>query len=133
VYDLEEDLDLVLLNLKQDLTKAAYAKAIGKSVLRDRQDRARKGLWPGSLAPLGYRLGGDGRLAVEAEWADVVRWLYRRYADTADSLADVCRRLNNDPAAKKPPSGEWSPQYVRRILTNPAYTGALVWGECSCG
>jgi DNA invertase Pin-like site-specific DNA recombinase len=133
VYDLEEDLDLVLLNLKQDLTKAAYAKAIGKNVLRARQARARAGLWPGSPVPLGYVLGDDGHLAVDPEWADVIRWIYDRYADTADSLADVCRRLNNDPAARKPPSGEWSPNAVHRILTHPVYTGTLTYGARSCG
>jgi site-specific DNA recombinase len=133
VYDLEEDLDLVLLNLKQDLTKAAYAKAIGKNVLRSRQNRARQGLWPGGPLPLGYLLGEGGRLAVDPDWSDLIRWIYRRYADTADSLADVCRRLNNDAASKKPPSGEWSPHYVRRILTRDVYLGTLVYGERSCG
>jgi DNA invertase Pin-like site-specific DNA recombinase len=133
VYDLEEDLDLVLLNLKQDLTKAAYAKAIGKNVLRARQARARQGLWPGSPVPLGYLLGGDGRLAVDPEWSPVIRWIYDRYANTADSLADICRKLNNDPAAKKPRSGEWSPNCVHRILTSAVYVGTLTYGAHSCG
>jgi DNA invertase Pin-like site-specific DNA recombinase len=133
VYDLEEDLDLVLLNLKQDLTKAAYAKAIGKNVLRARQARARAGMWPGSLPPLGYRLGDDGRLAVDDEWAPVIRWIYDRYANTADSLADLCRRLNNDRAAKKPRSGEWSPNCVHRILTHTVYVGTLTYGARSFG
>jgi DNA invertase Pin-like site-specific DNA recombinase len=132
-YDLEEDLDLVLLNLKQDLSKAAYAKAIGKNVLRGRQARARLGLWPGGPVPLGYRLGADGHLVVDPVWGPVIRWVYDRYAHTADSLADVCRRLNSDPSMPKPPSGEWAANYVRRILTHRVYLGAVVYGERHCG
>lgn len=132
-YDLEEDLDLVLLNLKQDLTKAAYAKAIGKNVLRGRQQRARQGLWPGGPIPTGYLLGKDGHLAVDPVWAPAVRWLYQRYANTSASLGDICRELNNDATALKPPSGEWRPAFVRRILTRVVYLGTVVYGERSCG
>jgi site-specific DNA recombinase len=129
VYDLEEDLDLVLFNLKQDLTKAAYAKAIGKNVLRSRLARARAGLWPGGVVPGGYLRGADGHLAVDPAWAPVIRWTFDRYANTADSLADVCRRLNRDPAAPKPPSGRWCSRYVHRILTNDVYLGTITYGD----
>jgi DNA invertase Pin-like site-specific DNA recombinase len=132
-YDLEEDLDLVLLNIRQDLSKAAYAKSIGKNVLRGRQAKAKGGQWPGGPIPIGYVKAPDGHLAPDPATAPLVRWIYERYATTADSLGDICNRLNADPVAPRPRSGKWASNYVRRILTHEVYLGKVVYGERSCG
>jgi hypothetical protein len=76
VCDLEEELDRALFNLKQDLSKAAFARSIGENVMRGRQALARQGLWPGSPTPNGYLLGPDGRLAADPVWAPTVKWVY---------------------------------------------------------
>jgi site-specific DNA recombinase len=133
VIDLEEDLDVVLFNLKQDLTNAAYAKCIGKNVLRSRQAKSRAGLWSSGPVPKGYLVGNDGHLIIDPVWGPTIRWIFDRYTTTADSLADICRRLNADPTAPRPRSGQWAAPYVRRVLTHTVYLGTITYGERSSG
>jgi DNA invertase Pin-like site-specific DNA recombinase len=133
VYDLDEDLDVVLLNLKQDLMKAGYAKSISKNILRDRQARAALGLWPGGPIPTGYQRGDDGHLVVDPLWAPIIRWIFDRYAYSSASLADICRELNADPAVPRPPSGCWNNSFVHRILIRRAYLGHVHYGEYAGG
>lgn len=44
------------------------------------------------------------------------------------SYADIAARLNTDPQAARPRSGHrWSASAVRRVITNPKYTGRQTW------
>jgi site-specific DNA recombinase len=133
VIDLEDELDRVLFNLKQDLAKAAYAQSIGKNVRRSRLSRVREGKWPGGPAPLGYLIGPDGVLVVDEVWAPVVRWIFHRYITTADTINDICSRLNSDATVPKPPSGEWGHTTVHKILRNEAYRGRIFYGQRASG
>jgi hypothetical protein len=133
IYDLDEDIDLVLLNIKQDLGKAAYSKAISKNILRSRQARARLGLWPGGPVPTGYQVGADGHLVLDPLWAPVIRWIFERYAYSSASIRDICGQLNADPSAPKPPSGRWGSSFVSRLLRRRVYLGTVIYGERTVG
>src|SRR5262249_57166741 len=67
---------------------------------------------------------------------EVVRWMFRHFANSADSLGDVARKLR-EKGAPPPPArrkkdgsawgGEWTRFGVWTVLRNPAYLGRLVW------
>jgi site-specific DNA recombinase len=135
--DWEDDVDRVLYNLRQDLTRAAYSKTISNNITRDGLARARAGKWVAGKPPPGYRAEGpkgDKRLTFgPGPEVAQVRWMFAHFDQTADSLGDVAARLNADPAALRPPRGKWTRSSVRRILTNRAYVGDLVWNKTHQG
>jgi DNA invertase Pin-like site-specific DNA recombinase len=123
--DFENELDRLLYNLKQDLARSGYSKAVSKNVSRSRLQWALAGKWAG-LPPYGYRKGADKHLVVYEPEAEVVRWLFERYACTAASLGDLARELTAR-GVKPPRGGEWRRDTIRVMLTNRAYLGDLVW------
>jgi site-specific DNA recombinase len=133
-YDLEEEVDLLLLNVGQDFRCSAYSKSISKNVARSGLDRARAGLWVAGKPPPGYQIGTDGKLApgTEAEVAQV-RWLFTQYTTTADSLGDLARQLNTMTGAILPRSGQWRRDSVRKVLINRAYVGDIEWNKTHQG
>jgi DNA invertase Pin-like site-specific DNA recombinase len=127
--DFDCDLDRLLWNIKQDMSRAAYSKSLSKNVTRAALSRARQGKWVSGKAPHGYAIVGekyDKRL-VPGDPAHVatVRELFRLYAGTAASLGDVAHKLNA--AGMAGPRGRWSRSMIREVLLNGAYLGELIW------
>jgi DNA invertase Pin-like site-specific DNA recombinase len=133
-FDLEEEVDLLLLNIGQDFRCAAQSKSISKNVSRDALHRARAGKWVAGKPPLGYRIGPTGKLIFgpEAEVAQV-RWMFMQYTTSGDSLADIAGKLNAMPGALRPRSGLWRSDSVRRVLVNRAYVGDIEWNKTHQG
>jgi DNA invertase Pin-like site-specific DNA recombinase len=143
--DWEDDTDLLVFNVKQDTGKAGYSKSISKNATRSALERAQKGLWVAARPPYGYVKGPDGHLDLGAPArADAVRWIFPHFAATADSLADVARRLHDrgvpppEPRRRRqgPHAGElwggrWTRHAVADILHNRAYLGEIVWNATS--
>src|SRR5262249_20792235 len=127
------ELDCVLLNLRQDLSKAAYSKALSKNITRAAIERARRGEWCGSGTPYGYVVGPDRRLAPgDPERVAVVRWLFQTYAERGGSRALAQRREAE--GRPRPREGKpWSRSSVWSILTNERYTGRAVWNATHKG
>lgn len=157
--DLTEDMDLLLLNVKQDLARAGFSKSIAKNVTRNAAERAAKGWLVAGRAPYGYRvryvkrevkgrmkdcpesliLGEDDAARRESE---TVRWIFARYATTALSLGELCRELIEmdapAPHARRGKDGrtiggKWNRHTVHSILTNRVYLGEKVWGAVRQG
>ena len=108
--DFHNDMDRVLMNLRQDLSRSAYSKSISKNVSRGLLDRANRGLWLGGPLPYGYALGGDGHLAL-GEPADVaaVQWMFTTYAvASAESLGSLANLLRSR-GVRPPRGGRWTP------------------------
>jgi DNA invertase Pin-like site-specific DNA recombinase len=125
--DFNNDMDRLMFNIRQDMTRAAYSKAISKNVSRSALTRARRGLWVAGKPPYGYAIGPDGRLVIGDEGeAETVRWIFREYVSTADSLGDLTRKLVVR-GAPPPRCGHWTRPTVRLILLNRAYLGDIVW------
>jgi hypothetical protein len=124
--DFDSDLDRLLFNIRQDMSRAAFSKSLSKNVARSGVRRAREGRWVCGKPPYGYAIGPDGHLTVgDPQKAEAVRWLFRHYAGTAASLGDLCRKLT---AAGIPaPGRHWNRDTVRNLLLNRHYTGDLVW------
>jgi site-specific DNA recombinase len=155
--DWTDDIDRVLLNLKQDLSRSAYSKSLSKNVTRSALKRALAGYWPASRAPYGYRAVPTNaewykwvessrasfqppklcRLQPHEEQSEWVAWIFNEFANTAASLGDLARRLR-ELGAPPPPArtrkktgerwgGEWTRYGVWSILRNRAYLGELRW------
>jgi hypothetical protein len=98
--------------------------------------------------PYGYRAErvrvtqGDGRtrtrrrLVADGRTGPVVRLIFAWRVQENLSYATIAGRLTADPARCPAPSipatgapGVWSTSAVRRILSNPRYTGRQIWGR----
>jgi DNA invertase Pin-like site-specific DNA recombinase len=141
--DWTDDTDLLLFNIKQDTGKAAYSKSISRSATRSALGRARKGEWVAGRPPYAYVVGEDAHLVPGDEaMVETVRWVFRHFAASADSLGDVARKLRERGAPPPPPrrrkdgslwGGAWTRYIVADILHNRAYLGEIVWNATHTG
>jgi DNA invertase Pin-like site-specific DNA recombinase len=157
VIDLEDDSDVLLWNVKQDFSRAAYSKSISANVTRNAAGRAARGwhvagraryaLRPVYVTTRSEKTGKERRTPTTLELGDpreveAMRWAFRQYATTADSLGDLVTRLNDmGPGAAPPPRpnrrngvvppAAWRRDTLWRLLTDPVYAGDAVWGDHS--
>lgn len=111
------------------------AKRTSERVKAALRSRAHKGLFKGSNAPYGYHVK-DGRLSIRSdETSDIVRRIFREYL-SGKGFDCIARLLYNEGlatpaqiAGKKNANDKWQGSTIRRILTNPHYTGDLVQGR----
>jgi DNA invertase Pin-like site-specific DNA recombinase len=139
--------DRIIFGIEQDTTNHQYVLDLAQDCTRGRLAGARAGRWMGGPIPHGYRpemekvtVKGKTRwvtarlvLGPAAE-VEVVRRIFREYADTAVGLWRLAQRLTTD--GVPPPRGGrrgWTTHTVRNILTNPVYLGRLVWGRRAQG
>ena len=71
---------------------------------------------------LGYRRGADGEPEIDAEEAEVVRRIYRRYLDGA-SIFGIQRELEQEHVPTATGVKQWSWQTIHNILINERYIG----------
>ena len=71
---------------------------------------------------LGYRRGADGEPEIDAEEAEVVRRIYRRYLDGA-SIFGIQRELEQEHVPTATGVKQWSWQTIHNILLNERYIG----------
>ena len=103
-----------------------------RSVIRERTfagklRRAQEGKNPGITAAYGYRLGAGGLPVVEPAEAAVVQLIFRLYLSGLGCV-QIARRLA-ELGHPSPAGRAWSSGQVSRMLANPAYRGALVYGR----
>jgi DNA invertase Pin-like site-specific DNA recombinase len=145
----DEIVDVIKLSIYQP-TARGESKKISSHVLTGMANLARQGRLLGGVPPFGYKveyqtveLAGRPpklmpvRLIPDGYKAEVVRWLFERYAAGMTLQAPavemngraVCRP--GRPGRKRPPGEEppWTRQAVLHILRNPKYTGCLTWNR----
>jgi DNA invertase Pin-like site-specific DNA recombinase len=134
--DFDDDADRLIFNLKQDTGRSAYSKSLSKSVTRSAIRRAKEGKWVSGRSPYGYVPGEDQHLTPDEAKAEIVRWIFRQFVTTADSLGDIARQLIKMKAPPPPPrkrkdgtvwGGKWNRYAVRSILLNRAYLGEVIY------
>jgi site-specific DNA recombinase len=134
--DLEDDVDRLLFHIKQDMSRAAYAKSLSRNITRSAIERAKQGLWVAGRPPYAYRIGEDGHLALgDPAMVETVRWIFRHYASTADSCGDLIRKLIEMKAPPPPPrmrkgkpwGGKWQRSVINDILSCRHYLGEIGW------
>src|SRR5262249_35304440 len=102
---------------------------------RGKRAAAAKGLFNGGKPPFGYTVVGtvkvDRRLAEHPVEAEVLRWLFRTYADTDVSLRGLAERLR-ERGIPSPPGHPWGRRApVAKVLGNVLYLGEPVFGRKS--
>jgi hypothetical protein len=128
----------------KNLVNEIYARDISKKVLFGFKAKRQRGEFCGSFAPYGYIKEGS-RFVVDAEAASVVQQIYAWRLEGMGIVA-IAQKLNN--LEILPPSrhrfekgitkehGEtrfWYKSAVKRVLSNPQYTGNLALGRYKSG
>ena len=113
-----------------------YSANLGEEVTRGMRESASRGFYISAQAPYGYRKvkAGDGgkerpKLDVEPNQARIVARIFNLVRE-GKGLMEVAKELNREGIAGPKGKG-WMKTTIRKILTNEAYTGTLVWGRCS--
>src|SRR5215831_15148259 len=108
------------LTLNVLLSFAQFEREVIGERIRDKIAASKKkGMWMGGVVPLGYR-AEDHKLVVVDSEAEIVRMMFRRYAE----LGSV-RLLNEDLEARGIKSKSWTSASGRRIGGKPFSRGAL--------
>jgi site-specific DNA recombinase len=99
--------------------------------------RAKQGVWPGGMPPLGYDVI-DHRLVLNPDEAQLVERIFRLYTEQRLTVVQIATRLFQEGIPTKwqrlgtkhtryQPS--WDRSSLYRLLTNSAYIGQFVWGR----
>ena len=101
---------------------------IAERTMRGKLERARSGRIPQAMGKgcYGYVYNpATGRREIDPVQAEVVRRIFRRYAETR-SFSAVSAELN-DAGIPAFSGGRWYPLTICRMLTNESYTGRLIY------
>ena len=116
----------VLLEGMLEATAEWYSRQLSENVTRGMTDNAHRCLYNGTRV-LGYCRGPDGRYAINAEEAAVVRHIFDLYTSGV-SAARICAQLNGQGilTSRRCP---WRPESLLRVISNERYTGVYIWGD----
>lgn len=87
--------------------------------------RMEKGLFVPPSAPYGYRLAGR-ELETIPEEAEIVRYIYNAYL-SGQGVDTIANALNRQDITRRKGQGRWHHHTIQYILTNPSYTGDMLW------
>lgn len=116
----------VLLEGMLEATAEWYSRQLSENVTRGMTDNAHRCLYNGTRV-LGYSRGSDGRYALNAEEAAIIRHIFDLYC-SGYSAARICRSLN-DQGLKTSRGKRWQPESLLRVISNERYTGVYIWGS----
>jgi site-specific DNA recombinase len=126
--------DQLLLQIRGAV--AEYERSlIADRMRRGRQYKYRTGqLLPWTQPPYGYRSDPDrprtpARVRLEPTEAALVAEIFARYLRAGESLSSVAKYLTGQKIPSPNGQAYWRPQSVRRLLTNPVYTGMVYAGR----
>lgn len=112
------------LTLNVLLSFAQFERELASERLRDKAAAMRaQGLWTAGQRPFGYRLD-RGRLIVDQDEAETVRFVFRRYIQTRSSRL-LAEELNRK-GIKNKIGAKFTEATVTKILRNRLYRGDLV-------
>lgn len=116
------------LTLNVLLSFAQFEREVTAERIRDKVAASKKkGMWMGGNVPLGYQVK-DRKLVVDAEEAQTVRWLFRRYLDVR-SLTELSKEARANKLyrseERKPTAVPFSRGKLHHLLSNPVYVGKV--------
>lgn len=121
----EDMLDFSMFFARFEYRKISQRLSVGRT------RSAQAGNYISSRVPYGYSKSVDGKaikLEPDPETADVVRMMFETYASGAKGYNAIAATLNNM-GLKTSLGNTWNRASVKAILTNPVYTGRIVWGN----
>ncbi len=123
------------LTLNVLLSFAQFEREVTGERIRDKISASKKkGMWMGSVVPLGYRVE-DRALHIVEDHAAIVRSLFRRYLESG-SVVRLKQRLDAesfrvpirvDGAGRSTGGGLFSRGHVYKLLSNPIYVGRIAY------
>lgn len=102
--------------------------------MEGRKQKAREGKWNGGQAPFGYELDSkNGILTVNQQEAEIVRIIFRKFANEGMGAERICDYLNQHGYSKKKIKKNelnyFARSFIMKILDNPVYVGKIAYGR----
>ncbi len=108
-----------------------YAKDLSKKIRSARKTMQEAGLWVGGCIPLGYMQStlNNNKLVINKKEEYIVKKIFNLYLNNK-SINDIKNILNQEniptfSKLRKNINNSWTNQSIKKILTNPIYTGTL--------
>jgi site-specific DNA recombinase len=131
--------DQLLLQMQGMMAEYERAKIMERSRRGKRHAATAGSVNPLCGAPFGYRYitryqgGGQARYEIDEAQAEVVRQIFTWVAVDRCSIAEVCRRLQQQQILSPRGKSYWDRSTVWGILKNPAYRGEAHFGKTRVG
>ena len=104
-----------------------YSANLAREVMKGLRETALQCKHTGGRPPLGYKLNPDRTYAIDPEGAEIVRTIFRMYAE-GESYSAILRALNGKLTGAGRPFGKNS---LSDILRNEKYTGTYIFNRAS--
>lgn len=101
-----------------------YSLQLAQNIRRGYRESAKKCKVAGSILPLGYRKGEDGRYEIDPDTAPTVKWIYEEYAKGRTSR-EIVDELN-EKGVKTSTGGAFSRTSLQHMLGNEKYKGIYI-------
>lgn len=101
-----------------------YSAELSQKIKRGMRENALKGKATGGSTAIGYKITPDKTFAIDEDYADVVRHIFRSYA-RGERVEDICRDLN-EKGIRTPRGCLFNPSSMRKMLQNEKYIGVYV-------
>jgi len=122
-YNFIDPMDFLLLVI-QSYPGHVESRRIGERTQRGKVEKFRNGKWVGPV-PFAYRRNASGELEKVREFEPIVRKIFENYKEKSD--VKKLTSATNELYSKT--TGRFSVDQIRRILTNPVYTGRPCYGN----
>ena len=109
-----------------------YSKDLSKKIKSARKTMQELGLWTGGCIPLGYKQSktNKNKLIINKKESYIVKKIFDLYLNktSINTIKDILNKENIPTFSKirKNKNNSWTNQSIKKILTNPIYTGCLV-------
>lgn len=114
----------IIVQLLQDGLSKLEVDRILERTRHGIETKAGKGYWMGGKAPYGYRYNKENHTFVPyPEEIEIVKLIFSLYkkAEGFDSIASQL--------SEEYPKSKWTKEKIKRIVTNPIYSGYIAWGK----
>lgn len=132
-YDPDNEYDNEYFEFGLFMARREY-KAINRRIQAGRKQSVTEGRYIYARTPYGYRRvkipdGKGYTMAIEEDEAEVVRRVFRQYADTSAGLTVIARQLREEHTPIGLFGKGWTESRLHRILTNEQYLGMVRDGK----
>lgn len=131
-YDPDNEFDEEYFEFGLFMSRREY-KVINRRLQRGREISVSEGKFVGNIPPFGYdktklKNCKGYTLSINEIEAPIVKEIFRLYAYENISLGAIASRLNSM-NLKPRIATEWTTPSIKDILSNPTYTGKIVWNR----
>ena len=100
-----------------------YSAELSQKIKRGMRENALKGKATGGSTAIGYKITPDKTFAIDEDYADVVRHIFRSYA-RGERVEDICKDLN-EKGIRTPKGYLFNQSTMRKMLQND-----FLWNMC---